>query len=127
VWVHEDGLPRDFHGWESTFQTANRRIRRLGSAHLDATPSMLRHSFAHAWYCIGRKLEERRFSQLTEDDARYFHEQIGDAWELVRRLLGHASVETTMRIYLEPFQACEVESLTAPANQSNLDMLDAFV
>jgi integrase len=104
LWVNEDGLPREVHGWQATFQTANRRIRRLGIADLDATPSMLRHSFAYHWYCIGRNIEECRSASLTEEDIRYFDAQIGDAWELVRRLLGHARVETTRQIYREPFQ-----------------------
>jgi integrase len=113
LWVTEDGLPRDVHRWQATFHTANRRIRRLGITDLDVTPSMLRHSFAYDWYSIGRRMEERGFEYLTEEDQRYFDAQIGDAWELVRRLLGHERVETTRQIYLEAFQrfqAREVES-----------------
>jgi integrase len=115
LWVNEDGLPRDFHGWENTFQTANRRIRRLGIADLDATPRMLRHSFAHKWYHTYQLAEEGQFGELTEDDTREEIARFGDAWEVVRRLLGHSSVEITMRIYLEPFQAAEIDLPIAPA------------
>jgi hypothetical protein len=87
---------------------------------------MLRHSLAHKWFCIVRNLEERRFGQLTEDETRTDLAQFGGAWEVVRRLLGHASVEATKQIYGEAFQAREVESLMAPANQPNSDLLNAF-
>ena len=79
------------------------------------TPPMLRHSFAHAWYHTCRLLEEGQFGELTEDDTREEIARFGGAWEMVRRLLGHTSVEMTKRIYLEPFQAAEVEPPIAPA------------
>lgn len=124
LWLNEDGLPRDPHGWENSFQTANNRIRRLGLPqfqHLVCTPHMLRHSFALKWYSTGRLLYERRYGHLTEEETRDFREQFGNVWELVRTLLGHRSIETTMYVYLEPFRVLELEFLLAVGNTNPPD------
>jgi site-specific recombinase XerD len=126
LWLNEDGFPRAHHGWENTFQTANRRIRRLGMQNFVCRPHKLRHSFAFAWYIIGRLLYERQLGHLTADETRDFRVQFGNTWDLVRTLLGHASLETTMQIYLEPFQTLEVETLLETAAQLDPGMLDLF-
>ena len=53
VWLNEDGLPRDPHGWHHTFEGANARIAALGVANFSCTPHMLRHSFALRWFSVG--------------------------------------------------------------------------
>jgi site-specific recombinase XerD len=126
LWVNEDGLPRDVHAWENTFHTANRRLLRLAITNRVMTPHMLRHSFALAWYCIGRQLYERQMGHLTEDETRDFRTQFGDTWKIVSTLLGHASVETTMHIYLAPFMELQVMTVMTTAKQFDLGMLDAF-
>ncbi len=126
LWLNEDGFPRAHHGWENTFQTANRRIRRLGIQNFVCRPDKLRHSFAFAWYIIGRLLYERQLGHLTADETRDFRVQFGDTWDLVRTLLGHASLATTMKIYLEPFQTLEVQTLVETASQLDPDMFDLF-
>ncbi len=38
VWLNEDGLPRQAHGWEHSFTQANERLARLGLDGLACTP-----------------------------------------------------------------------------------------
>jgi site-specific recombinase XerD len=116
LWLNEDGLPRDGRGWEHTFDTANERIEQLGLEHFTCTPHMLRHSCALKWYAIGKLVQAARLGHLSEDERRDFREQFGDAWHLVQTMLGHETVETTKRVYLEPFLGLDVEILLAHAD-----------
>lgn len=111
VWLNEDGLPRAAHGWQHTFEAANRRVARLGLAGFGCSPHRLRHSFALRWYSVGKLLYDVRFAHLDGDELRDFRVQFGDTWQLVQTLLGHRSVTTTMDIYLEPFKHLDVELL----------------
>ena len=79
LWLNEDGVPRDPHGWEHTFATANERLARLGFTGFAGSPHMMRHSFALRWYSVGRLLYVARFAYLTEDETRDFREQFGNA------------------------------------------------
>lgn len=134
LWLNEDGLPRDHHGWEKTFQIANQRIQRLakdntgkGNSDLDnfvCSPHKLRHSFAFKWYMTGRLLWERSLGYLTEEELHDFRVQFGNVWDLVRALLGHTNLMTTMHVYLEPFQTLDVERLLGMAESLNPATLD---
>lgn len=123
LWLNEDGLSRDPHGWEHTFHNANRRLARMGFVGFAGTPHMLRHSFALRWYAVGRLLYEARYAHLTQDELRDFREQFGDAWDLVQMLLGHADQATTREIYLEPFRSLEIEQLLMHAAQAAVPQL----
>jgi hypothetical protein len=92
VWLNEDGLARDPHGWNHTFVTANVRLERLGLRGFAGTPHMLRHSFALRWYSVGRLLYERNFAHLSDDEMSDFRAQFGNAWDLVQMLLGAIAV-----------------------------------
>jgi integrase len=116
LWLNEDGLPRDGRGWEHTFDVANERIKTLGLENFTCTPHMLRHSFALKWYAIGKLVRAARLGHLSADERADFREQFGDTWHLVQTMLGHARVETTQRVYLEPFKTLEVETLLAHAD-----------
>ena len=116
VWLNEDGLPRDPHGWHHTFDTANGRIAGFGLTDFSCTPHMLRHSFALKWFSIGRLAYSARLGHLSEEEARDFRVQFGDTWHLVQTMLGHARVETTKNVYLEPFRNLDVEVLLAHAD-----------
>ena len=118
LWLNEDGQPRRAHGWEHSFQDANKRIAKLGLSNFTATPHMLRHSCALRWFAIGRLAYEKRFAHLTEDESRDFRQQFGDTWDLVAAYLGHRNPETTKRFYLEPFRALDVEILLQHAQDS---------
>ncbi len=115
LWLNEDGLPRDAHGWHHTFTDANERIHAMGLGGFTCSPHMARHSFALRWYSIGKLATAGRLHDLTEDEARDFREQFGDTWHLVQTMLGHRSVETTKNVYLEPFRSLDVELLLAHA------------
>ncbi|CAL9548480.1 Tyrosine recombinase XerC [Streptomyces sp. enrichment culture] len=116
LWLNEDGLPRDPHGWEHTFNEANSRLARLGLVGFAGAPHMLRHSFALRWFSVGRLLYDRTLAHLTPEETRDFRHEFGSAWDLVQMLLGHADQRTTKEIYLEPFQALEVEMLLMHAD-----------
>lgn len=118
VWLNEDGLPRDPHGWQHTFTAANARIAGLGFAGFRATAHHLRHSFALRWYAVGRLAYERRFAHLDEREWRDFREQFGDVWDLVATLLGHRDPRTTRKHYLEPFRALDVGLLLRHAGEA---------
>jgi site-specific recombinase XerD len=121
LWLNENGLPRDGRGWEHTFDTANERIKTLGLENFSCTPHMLRHSFALKWYAIGKLVHAARLGHLSADERADFREQFGDTWHLVQTMLGHARVETTQRVYLEPFKTLEVETLLAHADGFPVD------
>lgn len=129
VWLNEDGMPRDPHGWQHTFEQANNRIAALGFPALRATPHHLRHSFALRWYSIGRLAYERRFAHLDEEEAKDFREQFGDVWDLVATMLGHRNPMTTKEHYLEPFRSLDIELLLvhAAAEESVSRFLAAYL
>ncbi|WP_235675866.1 site-specific integrase [Mycobacteroides abscessus] len=116
LWLNEDGLPRDPHGWHHTFDNANRRIAALGLPNFRCTPHMHRHSFALKWFSIGKLVYAARLSSLEEDGTNDFRTQFGDTWHFVQTMLGHARVETTKNVYLEPFRNLDVEILLAHAD-----------
>jgi len=113
VWLNEDGMPRAPHGWHHTFDTVNRRLAQMGLAGFAGSPHMLRHSFALRWYAVGRMLYSKRVGHLTEAETKDFRQEFGSTWLLVQTLLGHQNPQTTMNVYLEPFQSLEVELLLA--------------
>ncbi len=121
VWLNEDGLPRDPHGWQHTFDGANDRIARLGFAGFRATPHHLRHSFALRWYSVGRLAYEKRFAHLDDEEQKDFREQFGNTWDLVATMLGHRNPLTTKQHYLEPFRALDVELLLRHAGEAAVD------
>ncbi len=53
---------------------------------------------------------------LLRSSYRDFRAQFGDTWYLVKTLLGHADVTTTMDVYQEPFRDLDVSLLIAHAH-----------
>jgi integrase len=86
---------------------------------------MMRHSFALRWYSVGRLLYERQVAHLNAEEVRDFRAQFGDTWYLVKTLLGHVDVTTTMDIYLEPFRDLDVSLLIEHAHGFALSALMA--
>lgn len=111
LWLNEDGLPRPKRSWYSMFNRANARVERAGVDRLRCLPHMLRHSFALRWYAVGRLVWDSRNSTAATDHMRDFRYQFGDTWNLVQTMLGHSDVNTTKRIYLEPFQHLDIQML----------------
>jgi integrase len=120
VWLNEDGMPRDPHGWHRTFSDANERIAGLGLNGFTSAPHVLRHSFALRWYAVGKLVYEKRFGHLSEEESRDFRAQFGDTWHLVATLLGHANPQTAKKHYLEPFATMDVELLLRHANEASI-------
>jgi hypothetical protein len=89
LWLNEDGSARAPRGWHHTFDTANKRLIRLGFVGFAGAAHMLRHSFALRWYSVGKLAYRARIGHLTEEETRDFREQFGDTWSLVQLLLGH--------------------------------------
>lgn len=116
VWLNEDGSTREKRAWYRSFGEANQRVRRAGVERLVCHPHMLRHSFALRWYAASR---------LAGGSLGDFRDTIGDVWFLVQTMLGHRSVETTRRIYLEPFVQLDVENLLAHTPTG--DGLESFI
>ncbi|WP_197989726.1 integrase [Streptomyces pactum] len=128
LWLNEDGLPRDGHGWHHTFEVANQRIAALGLEDFSCTPHMLRHSLALKWYAVAKLVQARQLGHLSQEETRDFREQFGDHWHLVQTMLGHRRVETTKNVYLEPFRNLEVELLLRHADGFPVErfMADVF-
>lgn len=128
LWLNEDGLPRDGHGWHHSFEAANARIAALGLKDFTCTPHMLRHSLALKWYSVAKLVQARQLGHLSQEETRDFREQFGDHWHLVQTMLGHRQVETTKNVYLEPFRNLEVELLLRHADGFPVErfMADAF-
>ena len=108
VWLGNDGMPKQAHSWEKTFQAANARIARAwAAAHgkdpadidcpLWARPHMARHSFALRWFGLdsvssGQRdytlhLEPAFPSQLADPTPVQAHDTFakGDATKVVIR------------------------------------------
>ncbi|WP_433206668.1 site-specific integrase [Nocardia sp. CA-107356] len=116
LWLNEDGMPRDPHGWHHTFEVSNRRIADLGLANFTCTAHMHRHSHALKWFSIGKLVYAVRLGHLSQEEVKDFRVQFGDTWGLVQTMLGHRRVETTKNVYLAPFRNLEVEVLLAHAD-----------
>lgn len=128
LWLNEDGLPRDPHGWQHTFEQANERIARLGLVGFTCAPHMLRHSCALRWYAVGRLAYEHRFGHLDEQESKDFRVQFGDTWNLVATMLGHRNPQTTRDHYLEPFRGLDIELLLEHARHASVDgFLSAYL
>ncbi|WP_237112854.1 site-specific integrase [Mycobacteroides abscessus] len=118
LWLNGDGSPRRKEAWSKVFSDANRRVARQLTRdglppRLWARPHMLRHSFALRWYSIATYVSWQRSTGLTAAEQRDLRNQLGDVWFLLATLLGHRSAETTRLIYLEPFQAIQIERLVS--------------
>lgn len=132
LWLNHDGTVRPKQAWHKTFDRANQRVEkalaRAGKVgRLWCRPHMLRHGFALRWYCIATFVAWQRTELLTEQERRDFRNQLGDVWFLLATLLGHHTTETTRAVYLEPFQALQVEQLIALMDADDRAALERLV
>lgn len=120
LWLKEDGSPLETPSWDKVFDTANDRVTAartlLGavSPTVKLTPHSLRFTFALFVLLAGiRAIDEH----LGYDDASPFMVlNYAQAFDEVRDLLGHSSVETTKRVYLEPVKGLRRSSLLRGAS-----------
>lgn len=131
LWLNDDGTPRPKHSWYKTFDRANARVAKTlahqSAAPLWCRPHMLRHSFALRWFCIATFVSWQRTDMLTKQEQRDFRNQLGDVWFLLATLLGHRSAEVTRGVYLEPFQALQIEELIALMDADDRHSLERLV
>jgi integrase len=98
LWLTEVGQPVQPNSWEAVFARASRRCAEAGVP-LYVTPHQLRHTFAVHMLAM---LIQQRLRQVSDDASAMdgYRHVIGDPLQQVQRLLGHASLTTTM-IYLD--------------------------
>lgn len=109
LWLTDAGMPMQPQTWNKVFEAANARVTRaraglgLRSSWVHVTPHSLRYSFALMMLIAGvRAIDaERGFGGADP----FFEFNYDAVFDDVRDLLGHASVETTKRTYLEPVKA----------------------
>lgn len=126
LWLTEEGLPLRPHSWNGVFTAANQRCEEALAPPPDrrtdphrvywptACPHAARHSFALYMLVVLNELMDRRYG-LTAEERRDFRLLYGDPWFMVQGLLGHASRETTVNIYLAPVRHLQLSSLLAVA------------
>ncbi|HLW01596.1 MAG TPA: tyrosine-type recombinase/integrase [Ktedonobacterales bacterium] len=109
LWLTEQGLPMKTDSWEAIFAQASVRCRQFGFD-LEVTPHMLRHTFAV--HMLAMLIEEQigalfpssgeelgAISDPSTAGAAAYRRLAGDPLRTLQRLLGHASITSTM-IYL---------------------------
>jgi integrase family protein with SAM-like domain len=138
IWLGNDGMPKQAHSWEKTFQTANARVAaEWAVAHgrsqaesecpLWARPHMARHSFALRWFSILSVVWEQRLEGFTDTEKRDLREQFGDVWFQLATLLGHSSPEVTKDWYLEPFTGLQVDYIMSLLDEEERTAVDRLL
>lgn len=136
LWLGNDGMPKQAHSWEKTFQRANERIRRQwATAHgtdgqdcpLWARPHMARHSFALKWFTILSAVWNQQMEGFTDTEKRDLREQFGDVWFQLATLLGHSSPEVTKDWYLEPFTGLQLDYIMSLLDDEEQTAVDALL
>ncbi|GLW47518.1 integrase [Streptomyces sp. NBRC 14336] len=127
LWLNEQGMPFRPHSWDGVFRTANQRCAKVLTPPkylgMDphqvfapyATPHSARHSFALYMLVVLNYLMDQRFG-LSPSERRDFRLLYGDPWFMVQNLLGHASRQTTVDIYLAPVADLQLRAMLATAD-----------
>ena len=100
LWLTDSGLPMDYRSWNAVFTAANARCLRWGKP-ISITPHSCRHSFALKMLVTLQRGLDTRYG-LDKEDRDHLRSVYGNAFTLVKDLLGHRSEQTTRDIYLEP-------------------------
>ena len=106
VWLQDAGLPMSADGERKVFERANKRVeaqaRPLGLSP-ERIPELTQHSlrFTFALWLLAA-LHRRIDDRLGIDGVIYDERRYEAAFDVVRDMLGHASVTTTKDTYLEP-------------------------
>ncbi len=109
LWLTEGGMPMDYRSWGAVFRSANQRCAQWGKP-IVTTPHVCRHSFALKMLVTLHRALDQRFglSREERDDLRKVY---GDAFALVKDLLGHRSEQTTRETYLEPLNGIRLATM----------------
>ena len=116
LWLKDDGSAMTEDAWKKVFRRANNRVltqwEGLG-ADVRTVPWISSHSlrFSFALYVLAalhRRIDER---DGRDPHGAYDERNYETAYDIVRDMLGHASVVTTKDIYLEPVKRLRSASL----------------
>lgn len=100
LWLSEQGLPMSPRTWESAFERAGRRCRRLG-LDIEASPHTMRHTFAvHLLTELVRQQLASIGDQRADMRHNAYRRVMGDPLAHLQKLLGHARIATTY-VYLD--------------------------
>ncbi|WP_239312519.1 site-specific integrase [Frankia sp. Cj3] len=124
LWLTEGGLPMDYRSWEAVFTAASDRCQRQRTP-IRISPHVCRHSFALKMLITLQRGLDARFG-LDGDDRAHLRKVYGDAFALVKDLLGHKSEQTTREIYLEPLNSLRL-SMILDAGEDNVEAILARV
>lgn len=121
LWLNEAGMPMPKDSWTDVLAAANDRVETVFKLARDTgrierntraprlSPHSLRHSFAlFMLIALHRSIDERDGTDQVTD---YNEERYRAAWDMVRDLLGHASVTTTQQTYLAPLNGVRLRTL----------------
>ncbi|WP_235347316.1 hypothetical protein [Arthrobacter sp. SPG23] len=106
LWLTEHGKPLQPASWDKVFDAANERVTgcraALGSSSptVLVTPHSLRFSFALYVLLAGVQAIDERLG--SDASTPFLARMYSQAFDEVRDLLGHSTVEITKNIYLEP-------------------------
>ncbi|WP_416377549.1 hypothetical protein [Arthrobacter sp. JZ12] len=115
LWLGESGMPMQPASWNAVFAAANRRVTAARTAlgvrapWVRVTPHSLRFTFALMVLVAGVRATDRE--QGLTPSHPFLEGNYSHVFDEVRDLLGHASVETTKNIYLEPVKRIRRSSL----------------
>ncbi len=121
LWLTEAGMPMDYRSWEKVFSAANNRCERHGKP-IYLTPHACRHSFALKMLVTLDRALDKRFG-LDRSERDHARKVYGDAFALVKDLLGHSSEETTRNIYLAPLNGLRLRSILDGNEDEDLDAI----
>jgi integrase len=121
LWLTEGGMPMSYPSWEKVFSAANDRCERFGKP-IYLTPHACRHSFALKMLVTLDRALDRRFG-LDRSERDHARKVYGDAFALVKDLLGHSSEETTRTIYLAPLNGLRLRSILDGNQGEDLDAI----
>ncbi|WP_261563121.1 tyrosine-type recombinase/integrase [Frankia tisae] len=100
LWLSERGAPMAASSWESVFDRASSRCRRLG-LDIEASPHTLRHSFA---VHLLTELVRQQVGSMRDGAADMRHNAyrrvMGDPLAHLQKIMGHVRITTTY-IYLD--------------------------
>ncbi|WP_052396358.1 hypothetical protein [Kutzneria sp. 744] len=121
LWLTEGGIPMDYRSWEKVFSAANDRCEQHGKP-IYLTPHACRHLFALKMLVTLDRALDRRFG-LDRSERDHARKIYGDAFALVKDLLGHSSEETTRTIYLAPLNGLRLRSILDGNESEDLDAI----
>lgn len=123
LWLTEAGMPFRPPSWENVFRGANERCRKVLGGVMNeppfATPHAGRHSFALHMLVVLNHVMDQRMGLTPEERRNYallYRGQDGP-WGLVKDLLGHSDLSTTLDHYLAPVSDLQLRSLLSGPDQ----------